>query len=88
MKLDHVAAFPGILSMCGRSGLVSEGRKSRSRMMKFERKLSTECYVCMVTCYCQAGLVGEHFLWLQEIQDSRKSLTLRWVASQVRDAKW
>ncbi|PON91720.1 DYW domain containing protein [Trema orientale] len=55
---DHLT-FIGILSACGHSGLVSEGRRFWSHMIESGIKPSTEHYVCMIDLLCRAGLVVE-----------------------------
>ncbi|PON68185.1 hypothetical protein PanWU01x14_097450 [Parasponia andersonii] len=68
--------------------LVSEHRKSQSRMMKFERKLCTEYYVCMVTCYCQASLVGEASYYEQQHDHLIESTSLVSIIVVARDTRF
>ncbi|PON32483.1 DYW domain containing protein [Parasponia andersonii] len=58
VKPEHLT-FIGILSACGHSGLISEGRRFWSHMIESGIKQSTEHYVCMIDLLCGAGLVDE-----------------------------
>ncbi|KAK9289371.1 hypothetical protein L1049_007526 [Liquidambar formosana] len=60
VKPNHVT-FIGVLSACAHSGLVPEGRRYWSGMLKCGIEPSMEHYGCMVDLLCRAGIVEEAY---------------------------
>ncbi|XP_057982121.1 putative pentatricopeptide repeat-containing protein At5g40405 [Malania oleifera] len=64
VKPNHVT-FIGVLSACAHSGLVSEGRRYWSGMLKAGIEPSMEHYGCMVDLLCRASLVDEAYILVE-----------------------